>query len=121
MENKQKILFDGDCSFCNFWVRFITKRDNQNKFEFHSLQSKFGEEIKKKHNLITVDSIILVQDSKIYLKSTAALRIVRQLKFPWILVFGCVIIPKFIRDFGYDILAKNRRKFLKDSCEIHLK
>jgi len=120
MTLNQKILFDGDCSFCNFWVRFISKRDKNKLFTFHSLQSEVGVEIRKKHSISeSYDSIVLIENDKYYLKSTAALRIVKQLKLPWFLIYGFIIIPKFIRDWVYDLIAKNRHKFFKDLCEIH--
>ena len=119
MKEKQKLFFDGDCSFCNFWVKFISKNKRRDNFEFHSLQSDLGIAIIQKYNLENVDSIILEKEAKIYLKSNAALQIIKQLKFPWFLFFLGIILPKYLRDYLYEFIARNRRKIFKDSCEIH--
>lgn len=120
-KNKHIILFDGDCSFCNFWVRFITKRDVKKQFVFHSLQSDIGRKLRQEHYISEeLDTLIYINDkNNAYIKSGAALRVAKRLKFPWFLFFGFIIIPPFIRNWLYDVIAKNRHKLFKNnSCEI---
>ncbi|HIE45561.1 MAG TPA: DUF393 domain-containing protein [Flavobacteriaceae bacterium] len=125
--NKLIILFDGVCNLCNTSVNFILKKDVYNKFIFTSLQSdaanklllQFNDKIIKNN----LDSILLIHKNKVYNKSTAILYILRSLHFPYNLGFIFIIIPKFIRDYIYDIIARNRYKWFgrKETCRIPTK
>ena len=123
-QNKFIILFDGVCNLCNTSVNFIIKKDKKNKFMFTSLQSDVAKKLllqfNSKINDNNLGSIVLIKQNKIYYKSTAALIIGKELKFPYNLSFLFIIIPKFIRDFIYDVIAKNRYKWFgkKDTCII---
>jgi predicted DCC family thiol-disulfide oxidoreductase YuxK len=103
-------------------VQFIIKRDVKKKFLFASLQGKTGQEILKKFDLPANDfnSFILADGDKIYTRSTAALRIAKQLPGGWKLLYGCMIIPAFIRNAVYNCIAKNRYKWFgkKDECMV---
>jgi predicted DCC family thiol-disulfide oxidoreductase YuxK len=121
-ENKILILFDGVCNFCDDAVNFVIKRDKKNIFIFTPLQSVTGQEFLLKHKLDTVDlrSMIVVKDGKLFRKSNASLLITRHLPFPWPLLYIFKLVPFFIRDFFYDLFAKNRYHFFgkKESCMI---
>jgi predicted DCC family thiol-disulfide oxidoreductase YuxK len=125
LKYKHLILFDGVCNLCNFSVQFILKRDKKNKFNFTSLQSDAANKIllqynNEKFNPKNLKSIILIENNKIYTKSTAVLRIVKQMYFPFSLLYFFIIIPKFIRDYLYEFIAKYRYAWFgkKDSCMI---
>lgn len=123
MIDKQKIiLFDGVCNFCNFWVNFILDRDKNDLFKFAALQSKLGNEILKKFNMdnSSLESVILLDGESVYSKSTAALKIAKELSGPVKILYPLLILPKFLRDFFYDLIAKNRYKIFgkKDVCRI---
>tara|TARA_R110000851_G_scaffold77514_3_gene170738 strand:- start:254232 stop:254678 length:447 start_codon:yes stop_codon:yes gene_type:complete len=123
MSNNYKIiLFDGVCNLCNDAVTYIIKRDKKNVFKFAALQSEIGQELTSKFNIDTskVDSIILIDGEKHYEKSSAALRIAKYLSGAYPLLFGFMVVPKFIRNSVYDYIAKNRYKWFgkKESCMI---
>jgi predicted DCC family thiol-disulfide oxidoreductase YuxK len=116
------IFFDGVCNLCNHSVQFIIKRDHKDYFRFAALQSdiakqKLSDFDLKAENLKT---IILLEDGKVYLRSTAALRIARHLSGGWPILFGFIIIPAFIRDFVYQLIASNRYRIWgkKESCMV---
>lgn len=116
------ILFDGVCNLCNASVQFILKRDSKAQFRFASLQSEFG---KQKLLLYEIDankcdSVIYIYKDKAFIKSTAALQIAKKLGGGWPLLYGLIIIPRFIRDWVYGFIAKNRYRWFgkKDSCMI---
>jgi predicted DCC family thiol-disulfide oxidoreductase YuxK len=121
-DNKSLLLFDGVCNLCNSSVQFILLRDKKDRFRFASLQSDYGQSLLREHNLPTesFNSLVLVENGKIYQKSTAALRIARKLKGLWPLLFAFIIIPPFIRNFVYDIIAKNRYRWFgkKEECML---
>lgn len=104
------VLFDGVCNLCNTSVQFIIERDPKQKFYFSSLQSETGKFLLQKYKIDTqnTDSLVLIQNGKAYIKSTAALRIASQLKGPVKILSILRILPKFLRNLAYDIVAKNR-------------
>ena len=116
------ILFDGVCNLCNGAVNFVIKRDPRNVFKFTPLQEKQGVLLLKKHAVDSrkLDSIVLIENGNVYIKSSAALRIARKLSGLWPLFFVLLIIPSFIRDGVYDFIAKNRYKWFgkKEQCMI---
>jgi len=116
------ILFDGVCNLCNEAVNFVIKRDTGNVFKFTPLQEKQGVLLLKTHAVDTqkLDSIVLIENEKVYVKSSAALRIARKMSNLWPLFFVLLIIPSFIRDGVYDFIAKNRYKWFgkKEQCMI---
>jgi predicted DCC family thiol-disulfide oxidoreductase YuxK len=121
VNDKPVIVFDGVCNLCTGSVLFILKRDKEKKFLFASLQSKYGQDLLKQFGLPinTFNSFILYQDEKIYTRSTAALKMFQQLDgWKWIKVFE--IVPKFIRDAVYNLVANNRYKWFgkKEECWI---
>lgn len=123
---KEKIiLFDGVCNLCNKSVQFVIEHDEQNYFKFASLQSNFGQTFLKENKLnqTTFDSIIYIEDDKYYTKSSAALKIAKHLdkNISWLNYFS--VVPKPIRDFFYNIIAKNRYKFFgkQESCWLPTK
>jgi len=121
--NKKIILFDGVCNFCNSSVLRIIAQDKKNIFLFASLQSKPGKQITAHFNIDTtqIDSIILIEsDTEYFIKSSAALKILKQFKGFWKLFQLCWIIPAFIRNRAYTYIAKNRYAWFgkKDNCML---
>jgi len=116
------ILFDGVCNFCNSSVNFIIDNDKNNKFKFASLQSVFGQKILEKFNLPvnSFSTLILTDGKTYYTRSSAALRIAKHLRFPYNLFYTFIIVPPFIRNLFYDIIARNRYKWFgkRDSCRL---
>lgn len=115
------VLFDGDCNFCDRSVQFIIKNDRQATFKFASLKSAKGQELVEKYNVPqTVDSLILIEGNCYYDQSTAALRICKDLSWPWKLAVPLLVVPKPIRDYFYRLFAKNRYKWFgkKDACQL---
>jgi predicted DCC family thiol-disulfide oxidoreductase YuxK len=116
------VLFDGICNFCSSSVLFIIKRDPGGYFRFAALQTESGKSIMKNYNVNPdkIDSIILIENNKVYYRSYVALRIARKLKGGWKIFYAAVIIPPFIRNFFYDFVARNRYRWFgkRDSCFV---
>lgn len=113
---KKIVLFDGICHFCQRSVQFILKRDKKDVFVFASIQSEIGQQLLEKHHLPPeINSLVLIDDDTFSIKSTAVLNICKQLKNPWPLLYIFMIIPSFIRDKIYDLIAKNRYRFFKEN------
>lgn len=116
------ILFDGVCNLCSGAVQFIIKRDRKGIFKFASLQSSFGQQQLEKFNIDKnlLHSIILVHDDQFFERSDAALEIAKHLNGLWLVLYVFKIIPRFIRDGIYNLIARNRYGLFgkKDACWI---
>jgi predicted DCC family thiol-disulfide oxidoreductase YuxK len=116
------ILFDGVCNFCNASINFIIDRDSKSIFKFAALQSEIGQELLKKFGLKTsdFDSIVAIEGDKVYQKSDAALEIARRMDGIWKIFYVFKILPAFLRNPVYDLVARNRYRFFgrTDACRI---
>lgn len=114
------IFFDGVCNLCNRLVIFIIKRDRNRIFKFASLQSVKAAEMGIIQKDKTLNTIIFLTENKLYQKSSAVLHICKLLPFPWTLLFGFIIVPRFIRDGVYNFVADNRYKWFgkREQCMV---
>jgi len=122
MQNNPVVLFDGVCNLCNSSVQFLIRKDRQARLRFASLQSEFGQAVLQKFNLPqnNFSSFVLLEGEKIYLRSSAALRITRYLGGFWRVFQIFWIVPPFVRDAIYDFIAKNRYKWFGKKPECML-
>jgi len=120
IKNENILLFDGFCNLCSRLVNFIIKRDKKAKFLFVSLQSESGQSLLKKFGLPTddFDSVVYIRSDKYFLNSSAVLHILKEMGGIWKLFFIFIIIPNFISDLIYKIIAKTRYRIFgrHDSC-----
>ena len=119
-QQKHIILFDGECNFCSFWVKFVIKRDKKDIFRFASLQSEVGGKLLAEYqHSKKLDTVVLIRGNKSFIKSTAAFHILKTLGGGISIFYYLIFIPAFIRDFFYDVMAKYRfRLFGRKTCEI---
>ncbi len=110
--NYPVILFDGECALCDSWISHLAKWDKKRKLRFASLQSVHGnsEEIK---NLIYVKG----QD---YNASSAVIMSFAALGCGWSILKILLLIPVFLRDPLYKLVARHRYQILgkKNICGI---
>ena len=122
MENNPIILFDGVCNFCNSSVNFVIERDKKSVIKFAALQSDAGQQLLQQFNLSPPEfnSFIFIAAGNIYTASTAALKVCKYLTALSPLLYGFIIVPRFIRDGIYNWISKNRYKWFgkKDQCMI---
>ena len=116
------LIYDGLCNFCTTLVQFVIKRDTKGRIKFVHLQSE------KAKSLITVsginslnlNSVVFITEGNLYLKSSAVLYLFKELDRPWGLLFGFIIIPLFIRDSFYDLVARCRYRLFgkRNNCPV---
>ena len=117
---KTIVFIDDDCIFCNYWGNFILKNDQSNSILISPSNSSIYNELQNKYNLLPnpKETIILLHNNDIFEKSNAVIKIARLMKnWQSFLIIG-YIIPRFVRDFIYDVIAKNRKSLMIDSCVI---
>lgn len=101
------VLFDSNCLLCNKTVQFLLRADKKNELTYAALSSKLGESLITEHSL-EVDSVVFYNQGSISFKSNAFLNICKQIGFPYYLLTVFYIIPSVIRDWLYDLFARNR-------------
>lgn len=108
------IVFDGVCNWCNAWVNFTIDHDPHGKFKFGTLQSEEAQQILKSLHLSTEDfeTFLLLEQGHIYTKSTAALRILKELSGCRLLSFLGSMVPRPLRDALYDYIARHRYRWM---------
>ena len=116
------ILFDGFCNFCNRTVNIILKYDQDGHFQFAASQSNAGINLLDQFNLNqkASASVILIDNEKVYTKTDAVIQIAICLKGWPRLFMWLKLIPKPIRDFAYDSIAKNRYRLFgkRQTCRV---
>jgi predicted DCC family thiol-disulfide oxidoreductase YuxK len=122
-EPQHIVLFDGLCNLCNGSVIFILQREKNPLFKFASIQSEAGKELLEWCGLPQdfSQAVIFIEDGKIHLGSTAALKIGQQLQFPWLfLSYAGLVFPKFVRDWVYRQIARHRYQWFgkRDVCMV---
>ena len=117
------ILFDGVCNLCNGSVIFVLKREKKPIFKFASIQSGAGQELLEWCGLPSgySQAVLLIDNGRTYLGSTAALKIGQEFIFPWnTLAYAGFVVPKLIRDWVYNQIAQNRYQWFgkRDMCMV---
>lgn len=116
------LLFDGICNLCNKLVIFIIRRDKKAKIRFSPLQSPEAASLLKpgSFSVVNMKSIVFIEGTSHTLKSSAILHIFKVLGGGWSILYGLIIIPEFIRDYFYDLIAKNRYRIFgrSENCMI---
>ena len=111
---KDVILFDGICNFCNIYINYVIKHDDTNRFVFAPLQSNTAKELSSYFQIDfkKLNSIVVIHDKQIYTRSIAIIYIIKRLRMKW---YNCAVflylIPPFVRDHIYNLIA-NKRYFL---------
>lgn len=114
------VLFDGVCKLCNGWVKFLIRHDRQRRFRLASVQSPEGQAILAWFGLPLerFETMAYVEDGELFVRSTAVLRILAQLPWPWRAVAWLRLCPRPWSDWCYDRIALNRYRLFGryDSC-----
>jgi predicted DCC family thiol-disulfide oxidoreductase YuxK len=107
------ILYDGECGLCDRLVQFVLPRDPHGRLHFAALQSDYAHEALTSANLPTqdYDTMVLIESGRVHVRSSAALRVLRRLRWPWPIFFPLIIVPAFVRDIVYRFIARNRHRW----------
>jgi predicted DCC family thiol-disulfide oxidoreductase YuxK len=116
------ILFDGVCNLCNGLVNWVIDHDKNGVFKFASLQSAYGRQMIEKFNMRGnyLDTLVLVDEENVNLRSSAVLIILKYMGGVYALAYGFIIVPAFLRNFIYNVVAKNRYRWFgkRDTCRV---
>ncbi|MBX7144928.1 MAG: thiol-disulfide oxidoreductase DCC family protein [Oligoflexia bacterium] len=116
------IFFDGVCPFCTGSARLLIRVDRRAIFKLAALQSEKGKSVLAAHGLDSqdYDSIVLIENGKLYQRSSAILRILFLLGWPWRAATIISIVPAFLLDIFYNCFARNRFRLFgrADTCYV---
>jgi predicted DCC family thiol-disulfide oxidoreductase YuxK len=116
------VLYDGLCALCDASVQWLIDHDSAGRLRFASLQSPVGQAILKQFGLPLsgLKSLLLVEGHQYWMRSTAALRIAGYLDRPWNLATAFLLLPAFLRDPLYEVLAANRYRWFgrREACRV---
>ena len=119
------LFFDGVCNLCNGLVQFIIRHDKHDRFHFAPLQGSAGHRFLQAERLDpdTLDSLVYRRKGKVLTRSTAALYVARDLGGFWSIAYAFILIPRFIRDAAYDLVARERYKWFgkRENCMVPTK
>ena len=103
-------------------VNFIIRQDKKNIFRFATLQSAAGKKLLEVYNIDWKkdDSFVVIENGKAYQKSSATLKLYNKLPWYWKWTQVFWIVPRFIRDSIYNLIAANRYRWFgkKEKCMI---
>ena len=117
------LLYDGVCGFCNKSVQMILDHDRRGEMRFAALQSDYGLRVVERHpELRGIDSVVYVEPAasgeRVHVRSDAALKVAAYLGGFWKLFLAAKVLPRGLRDYFYDLFARNRYKLFGkyDTC-----
>ena len=110
------LYYDGDCAYCNGWVRWLLRRDEGGRLQFAMLQGVHGAALLARYpELAGLDSIILLERAGgtdlLFARSDASVRLMRYLGFPWSLLALVAALPRPLRDGVYDAVGRHRYRW----------
>lgn len=115
-------MFDGVCTLCNGFVHFVLEADSEGYFCLGALQDEAARPYLEAFGIEpeTLNTVVLIESGRLYTRSTAALRVLRRLDYPWPLLYGLIGIPAPLRDGVYDWIAENRYAWFgrREECRV---
>lgn len=117
------LFFDGLCHFCNASVQFTQKRDAGKRIFFTPLQGETAALLLPHLDPEKPQSVVYHRKGKTYYKTSAALRIAQDLDGLWPIFSVLLLVPSFLRNSIYDVIARNRYAWFgkQESCKIPTK
>lgn len=116
------VIFDGVCKLCTHSVHFILAHETEPLFRFAPVQSASGTRLLRELGLDPddVETFVVIADGKAYLRSDAAIRIAPHLRGAWRWLGAVKFVPRAIRDWIYDLVARNRYRWFgrREQCIV---
>jgi predicted DCC family thiol-disulfide oxidoreductase YuxK len=122
------VFYDGHCRLCSRSVRWVVRNDRSKRFTYSALPApgRSGRDVRTEAEGCAVnqsgepDSVLLFLDGRWYERSSAVLQIALRLRFPWPLLGIFIIVPRFLRDPLYDLVARNRKRWFGEDAACYI-
>ncbi len=116
------MLYDGECGLCHRSVKFLLRHERDTELWFAPLQGETAAALRLRHPSIpmNLDTVVLVEHDRVYLRSKAFLYAAGHLRAPWRWAYGVRWLPGAILDLGYRLVAAVRYRIWGkvDACEL---
>lgn len=118
--SKPIVFYDGLCGFCDQSVQFLLRIDRRKRLFFAPLQGSTAKNLLDPTLTQDLDSIVFLSQGNVRQRSSAILAILQTVGGAWRLTWPLSIIPRFLRDGVYQILAQNRYRWFGrlDQCRL---
>lgn len=124
MAASHTLFYDGVCGMCDRFTQVVLRRDTEDRFRFAPLQSEYAQRVLLEHG-VTLDGagdtvFVLTADGRLLERSTAVLFTLGALPGFSVLAFLGGLVPRFVRDFFYGVVAKRRYRIFgkAEACRI---
>ena len=123
-DDKPIIVFDGMCAICSAWAKFVLRNDKKQQFRLLPAQTETGKALYDHYGLDHTDyeTNLLIENGGVWVKSEGTIRMFERLGLPWSLMTVARILPLRLRDWLYEILARNRLRWfgIRETCLLTL-
>lgn len=114
------IVFDAECVLCSANAQFVLKHDRLGHFWLAAQQSEAGAALYRRFGIDPADpeTLIVVNGDDAARYSDAVFAIARGLGWPWRAACALRVVPRFIRDPLYRLVARNRYRLFgkRETC-----
>lgn len=111
-DNAPLLVYDGSCGFCSRTVQFILRHERSHDLCFVTRESAFGQDLRRRFHLEAVESLLWISDGQAAIESNAVLRAAAYLGGIWAFLAALgSLVPSSLRNWGYRLIARNRRRF----------
>lgn len=116
------VIFDGYCVLCSHLAQFLLQHDRRGVFRLMAAQSALGQAIFKHLDLdpIRFETNVLLDRGQAWFKSDGTVRMLVLLGFPWSIVAVLRVVPRWLLDRLYDLIARNRLKWFGSQATCYL-
>lgn len=116
-DTRPVFIFDHVCVLCSGGVSFIMKHDREGAIAFTSAQGPLGQALCCHFGIDWDESYVFLRNGRAYTKSDGYFEVARTLGGWWRLGLMFAIIPRGLRDWAYDLVARNRYKWFGKTAE----
>ncbi|MEO5774073.1 MAG: thiol-disulfide oxidoreductase DCC family protein [Sphingomicrobium sp.] len=122
MNEAPVIVFDAICPLCSANAQFVLRHDRKRRFRLASMQGEAGATLYRRFgiNPENPETMIVVDGGRALRDSDAVIAIWSGLGWPWRLGAAARLVPRFVRDPLYRLIARNRYRWFgrRESCYV---
>jgi|SRR5579863_4808857 len=119
-DDRPLFIFDGVCVLCSGGAAWLMRHDKRHRFQLTPAQSPLGAALYAHYGIDWNETYLLVSAGRPYAKSSGYLQMCRVVGGWWRLVLVLGLIPRPLRDWGYDLVARNRYRWFgkAEYCQL---
>lgn len=120
-ESRSLFIFDHHCVLCGGGVGFIMKHDKRRSIAFTSAQKNLGAALCKHYGIDWDETFLFLHEGRPYVKFDGYFAVARAMGGLWHIPTIFRIIPRFILDRVYDLVARNRYRWFgrtQEACSV---